>query len=45
MRRPRAVASVLIGFDEAMLARSGLKRDTASPILLVRGGESEVLLD
>ena len=34
------VASVLIGFDEAMLARSGLKRDAASPILLVRGGHN-----
>jgi N-methylhydantoinase A/oxoprolinase/acetone carboxylase beta subunit len=32
------VATVLIGFDEAMLARSGLRRSAASPILLVRGG-------
>ncbi|MDE2251512.1 MAG: hydantoinase/oxoprolinase family protein [Gammaproteobacteria bacterium] len=32
------VATVLIGFDEPMLARSGLRRSAASPILLVRGG-------
>jgi N-methylhydantoinase A/oxoprolinase/acetone carboxylase beta subunit len=35
-----AVATVLIGFDEAMLARSGLKRGASSPILLVRGGHN-----
>ncbi len=34
------VASVLVGFDEAMLARSGLKREAANPILLVRGGHN-----
>ena len=32
------VASVLIGFDEPMLERSGLRRSEASPIVLVRGG-------
>jgi len=34
------VASVLIGFDEPMLARSGLKREASSPILLARGGHN-----
>lgn len=34
------IASMLIGFDESMLIRSGLKRDAASPILLVRGGHN-----
>ncbi len=32
------VASVLIGFDEPMLERSGLRRDGASPVIRVRGG-------
>ncbi len=32
------VASVLIGFDAGMLARSGLQRDASGPIILVRGG-------
>ncbi|MGH8252543.1 MAG: hydantoinase/oxoprolinase family protein [Steroidobacteraceae bacterium] len=34
------IASMLIGFDESMLVRSGLKREAASPILLVRGGHN-----
>jgi N-methylhydantoinase A/oxoprolinase/acetone carboxylase beta subunit len=32
------VATVLIGFDAAMLARSGLRQSAASPILQVHGG-------
>ncbi len=32
------VATLLIGFDAGMLARSGLQRDGAGPITLVRGG-------
>ncbi len=32
------VATVLIGFDAGMLSRSGLQRDQAGPIILVRGG-------
>ncbi|HVN98968.1 MAG TPA: hydantoinase/oxoprolinase family protein [Steroidobacteraceae bacterium] len=34
------VASVLIGFDEAMLARSGLRHDVTSPILRIDGGHN-----
>ena len=34
------VASVLVGFDEPMLARSGLKREASNPILLVHGGHN-----
>ncbi len=32
------VATLLIGFDAGMLARSGLQRDDAGPVILVRGG-------
>src|SRR5712675_1284137 len=32
------VATVLIGFDEGMRARSGLRREGAGPIISVRGG-------
>ena len=32
------VATILIGFDAGMLARSGLQRDNAGPVILIRGG-------
>ncbi len=32
------VATILIGFDEGMRARSGLQRDNAGPVIMVRGG-------
>ncbi|HEV7432179.1 MAG TPA: hydantoinase/oxoprolinase family protein [Steroidobacteraceae bacterium] len=32
------VATILIGFDEGMLARSGLRTAGAGPVILVRGG-------
>jgi N-methylhydantoinase A/oxoprolinase/acetone carboxylase beta subunit len=32
------VATILIGFDEGMKARSGLQRDNAGPVIMVRGG-------
>jgi N-methylhydantoinase A/oxoprolinase/acetone carboxylase beta subunit len=32
------VATVLIGFDAGMLQRSGLQRDGAGPVILIRGG-------
>ena len=32
------VATVLIGFDQAMMERSGLQRDAVGPLIMVRGG-------
>ncbi len=32
------VATILIGFDEGMRTRSGLQRDGAGPVIMVRGG-------